>query len=180
MKKFLLLVFCLFVAVPSAFAAKKEPPAPTLWQKEVRAITSDTDKVYEVYHGMPIEDYKATWKDVPGWTCTVNYPTWGSYERVFEGDKPVREEFEVICSGGHVIHMQVTFYTEDKKSSDWIFNCARAQFTRSFGKDGQIDGCEVIDTTYPTLMTWTGHSVMLSRGSTESKDGKIYRTQMLF
>lgn len=179
MKKLLLLIFCLFVAAPSAFAAKKEPPAPTPWQKEVRAITSDTDKVYEVYRGMPIEDYKTAWKEVPGWTCEEKHPNWWFCERVFEGDKPVREVFEVLCSGGHVICMKVTFFTEDKKISDWIFNCARAQFTHKFGKDGQIDGCEVIDTNYPTLMTWTGHSVMLSRGS-ETKDGKIYQTQMQF
>ena len=61
MKRLLLLLLCMLAYMPAAFAST--------WQEDVEAVTSHPEKVYEVYCGMPYEDFEQTWENVPNWSC---------------------------------------------------------------------------------------------------------------
>ena len=50
MKKIFLLMFCMLIYMPGAFAST--------WQEDVDAAASDPKKIYEVYRGMPYADFE--------------------------------------------------------------------------------------------------------------------------
>ncbi len=170
MKKIILLLFCMLIYMPAAFAST--------WQEDVDAVTSDPSKVYEVYRGMPYADFEKAWADVPNWKRKEIKPHWQSFEKILEGKKSLREEFQVMGDKTNVISIEVAFFTNDKKLLDEIFDYTRSRFTEKFGFDGQIEGCK-INTDYVTIMTWPGKHIMLTRGAVE-KNGKMYATRIRF
>ena len=170
MKKVILLLFCMLIYMPAAFAST--------WQEDVDAVTSDPSKVYEVYRGMPYADFEKAWADVPNWKRKEIKPRWQLFEKSLEGKKSLREEFQVMGDNTNVISIELVFITDDKRLQDEIFDYVRSCFTEKFGFDGQIEGCK-IDTDYVTIMTWPGKHIMLTRGAVE-KDGKMYATRIRF
>ena len=170
MKKIFLLMFCMLIYMPGAFAST--------WQEDVDAVTSDPSKVYEVYRGMPYADFEKAWADVPNWKRKEIKPRWQLFEKSLEGKKSLREEFQVMGDNTNVISIELTFITDDKRLQDEIFDYVRSCFTEKFGFDGQIEGCK-INTDYVTIMTWPGKHIMLTRGAVE-KDGKMYATRIRF
>ena len=170
MKKIVLLLFCMLIYMPAAFAST--------WQEDVDAVTSDPSKVYEVYRGMPYVDFEKAWADVPNWKRKEIKPRWQLFEKSLEGKKSLREEFQVMGDNTNVISIELIFITDDKRLQDEIFDYVRSCFTEKFGFDGQIEGCK-IDTDYVTIMTWPGKHIMLTRGPVE-KDGKMYATRIRF
>ena len=62
MKRLLLLLLCMLAYTPAAFAST--------WQEDVEAVTSHPEKVYEVYCGMPYEDFEQTWEKT-GWPSNL-------------------------------------------------------------------------------------------------------------
>ncbi|WP_314798547.1 hypothetical protein [uncultured Selenomonas sp.] len=168
--KRLLLLLCMLAYMPTAFAST--------WQEDVEAVTSHPEKVYEVYCGMPYEDFEQTWENVPNWSCKDKKPRQQIFEKIMEGTPPLRETFTVLGDRTSVIHMEVSFLTDDKKLMDWIFNYTRNRLAIKFGNPGEVEGCQVIDMNYPTFITWPGHPVMLTRGSVE-RGGKTYRVTIM-
>ena len=170
MKKIILLLFCMLIYMPAAFAST--------WQEDVDAVTSDSSKVYEVYRGMPYADFEKAWADVPNWKRKEIKPRWQLFEKSLEGKKSLREEFQVMGDNTNVISIELIFITDDKRLQDEIFDYVRSCFTEKFGFDGQIEGCK-IDTDYVTIMTWPGKHIMLTR-SPDEKGGKTYNTRIRF
>ena len=170
MKKIILLLFCMLIYMPAAFAST--------WQEDVDAVTSDSSKVYEVYRGMPYADFEKAWADVPNWKRKEIKPRWQLFEKSLEGKKSLREEFQVMGDNTNVISIKLIFITDDKRLQDEIFDYVRSCFTEKFGFDGQIEGCK-INTDYVTIMTWPGKHIMLTRGAVE-KNGKMYATRIHF
>ena len=170
MKKLVLLLFCMLIYMPAAFAST--------WQEDVDAVTSDPQKIYEVYRGMPYADFEKAWADVPNWKRKEIKPRWQLFEKSLEGKKSLREEFQVMGDNTNVISIELMFITDDKRLQDEIFDYVRSCFTEKFGFDGQIEGCK-INTDYVTIMTWPGKHIMLTRGAVE-KDGKMYATRIRF
>ena len=170
MKKIILLLFCMLIYMPAAFAST--------WQEDVDAVTSDSSKVYEVYRGMPYADFEKAWTDVPNWKRKEIKPRWQLFEKSLEGKKSLREEFQVMGDNTNVISIELIFITDDKRLQDEIFDYVRSCFTEKFGFDGQIEGCK-IDTDYVTIMTWPGKHIMLTR-SPDEKGGKTYNTRIRF
>ena len=170
MKKLVLLLFCMLIYMPAAFAST--------WQEDVDAVTSDPSKVYEVYRGMPYADFEKAWADVPNWKRKEIKPRWQLFEKSLEGKKSLREEFQVMGDNTNVISIELVFITDDKRLQDEIFDYVRSRFTEKIGFDGQIEGCK-INTDYVTIMTWPGKHIMLTRGAVE-KDGKMYATRIRF
>ena len=170
MKKIVLLLFCMLIYMPAAFAST--------WQEDVDAVTSDPSKVYEVYRGMPYADFEKAWTDVPNWTRKDVAPHLKSFEKDLEGTASLREKFQVMWDDTNVISVELMFITDDKRLQDEIFDYVRSCFTEKFGFDGQIEGCK-INTDYVTIMTWPGKHIMLTRGAVE-KNGKMYATRIHF
>ena len=76
MKRLLLLLLCMLAYMPAAFAST--------WQEDVEAVTSHPEKVYEVYCGMPYEDFEQTWENVPNWSCKDKKPRRQVFEKIIE------------------------------------------------------------------------------------------------
>lgn len=171
MKKIFLLMFCMFIYMPGAFAST--------WQEDVDAAASDPKKIYEVYRGMPYVDFEKAWADVPNWKIKDAKPRWKVFEKNFEGKKPLREEFLVMGDNTNVISIEVGFFSNNKKLLDEIFDYARARLAEKIGNDGQVEGCDIGDPSYAMFVTWPGTHIMLTR-SPDEKGGKTYHTCIRF
>ena len=68
MKRLLLLLLCMLAYTPAAFAST--------WQEDVEAVTSHPEKVYEVYCGMPYEDFEQTWENIDLVVVSEQIPTY--------------------------------------------------------------------------------------------------------
>lgn len=79
----------------------------------------------------------------------------------------------------NVISIEVAFFTNDKKLLDEIFDYTRSRLAQKLGNDGQVEGCNIDDAGYATLITWPGTHIMLTR-SPDEKGGKTYNTRIRF
>ena len=171
MKKIILLLFCMLIYMPATFAST--------WQEDVDAVTNDPQKIYEVYRGMPYADFEKAWTDVPNWKRKEIKPRWQLFEKILEGKKSLREEFQVMGDKTNVISIEVAFFTNDKKLLDEIFDYTRSRLAQKLGNDGQVEGCNIDDAGYATLITWPGTHIRLTR-SPDEKGGKTYNTRIRF
>lgn len=171
MKKIVLLLFCMLIYMPATFAST--------WQEDVDTVTNDPQKIYEVYRGMPYADFEKAWTDVPNWKRKEIKPRWQLFEKTLEGKKSLREEFQVMGDKTNVISIEVAFFTNDKKLLDEIFDYTRSRLTQKLGNGGQVEGCNIDDAGYATLITWPGTHIMLTR-SPDEKGGKTYNTRIRF
>lgn len=169
MKRLLLLLLCMLAYMPAYMPAA----FASTWQENVDAAASDPKKIYEVYRGMPYADFEKAWADVPNWKIKDEKPRWKVFEKNFEGKKPLREEFLVMCDNTNVISIEVGFFSNNKKLLNEIFDYSRARLAEKIGNDGQVEGCDIDDPSHTTFATWPGMHIMLTRNLDE-KGGKTY------
>ena len=111
------------------------------WQKEIDGIVQSPDKMYEVYRGMPWQDFYSTWENVPGWYIE----TWAVpgglgdglayfWRRPANGDT-VFEKFEVYYSdhrNDKSVHgTTIKFCTNDKRLATSIEQYASDAFQKA-------------------------------------------------
>ena len=171
MKKIFLLTFCILIYMPGAFAST--------WQEDADAAAENPTKIYEVYRGMPYADFEKTWADVPNWKIKDAKPRLKVFEKDFGGQDALREEFQVMGDNTNVISIEIAFFTNNKKLVDEMFEHIRARLAEKFGHTGQVEGCRVDDPSYPTILTWPGKHIMMTRGS-DKKGEETYNVRIRF
>lgn len=171
MKKIFLLMFCMLIYMPGAFAST--------WQEDADAAAENPTKIYEVYRGMPYADFEKIWADVPNWKIKDAKPRLKVFEKDFGGQDALREEFQVMGDNTNVISIEIAFFTNNKKLVDEMFEHIRARLAEKFGHTGQVEGCRVDDPSYPTILTWPGKHIMMTRGS-DKKGEETYNVRIRF
>ena len=154
MKRILLLVLCIVAYASTALAA---PTTRDPWMADIEGIAQHPEKIYEVYRGMPLSDFNATWQNVPGWKLGKKDSKSNgiAFEKTENG---ITQRFEVFPNARDnvVSSMSLTFDCPDEKTTKRIYNFARNAFSLHYKNAGDQDFCyQQKPLTYPYKWFWT-------------------------
>ncbi len=159
-KSLLLLALCMMLLTGSALAAKKNPPPQSRpsWMADIEAIAQHPEKIYEVYNGMPLSDFYATWQNLPDWKIVENdtVHSWIVFER--EPSDGIVQHFTVYLNKQfHVVSgASLQFDCPDEKITKRLYNYSRNVFSLHYGNIGEQDFCyQQKPMTYPYKWFWT-------------------------
>ncbi len=137
MRKIVLLLLCLMAFSSSAFASG--------WQDDIKAIaeTQKAGVLYEVYHGMPWDDFESAWQDVPGWRRINDEVDHHGFHHVLlekqgKDADGVTQEFAIVSDDmgtGNVGLATLRFTAPDEKTADRIYAFILEQFRSNLGKN---------------------------------------------
>ena len=109
-------------------------------RSEVKTVTSAVDNIYTLYIGMPKEDFKQNFSNVPGWGSIVNYDKYGhvlDVPRNYSKGDPVQEKIRVYLESNKVYYYTFSFRTSYKQLADQIYDQAVKNFSSVLGDENK-------------------------------------------
>ena len=129
------------------------------WQEDITNSVTTGNTIYGVYNGMPFDDFKATWADVPGWKLVgwefdntaddAQGTKIAKFEKVGLTSDDVKETFSVLYYRDTVYNSAIDFYTPDKKTAIRIYNYAKTRFFIMAKKKGNEYSCTYKENGFP-------------------------------